>query len=322
MLLLASGGCRRKIALVGDTTPLISAAARGDIEEVRACLARGESVNETDGYRRTPLSGAVRCGNSELVELLIAHGAAVNIRCDANWGTPLQVAVEQGWKPIVTLLLAHGAKVDAKDKSGRTPGLVAMKLGHRKIVQMLAEHEGGTTVHVAAYLGDVDTVERLLKSGAGIDAADAEGQIPLQYAAREGHAAVVQLLLIKGANPNGRGSGDTPLLDALWRYHTDVAVLLVKHGARIEGKHSTSGKGPLRIAIEDDLTELVELMIAKGARVDAGDNTGRLALHYTRTKEMAQLLLSRARTSTRRTLPASRPCTMPPGGVMRIWCNC
>ena len=88
-LLLAGSGCNKRNVPAGDTTPLIGAAARGDVEEVRSWIARGENVNETDGFRRTPLSGAVRYGNSELVELLIARGADVNMRCDANSGTPL-----------------------------------------------------------------------------------------------------------------------------------------------------------------------------------------------------------------------------------------
>lgn len=290
-MLFLSCGCRKNSPTV-DSTPLIRAAASGDIEKTRVCLTRGENVNETDSYRRTPLSGAVRYGNAGLVELLLAHGADVNVRCDANAGTPLQIAVEQGWKSIIKLLVEHGAKLNCADKNGRTPALVAMKLGDKKIVQILAGHEGGMTLSVAAYLGDTDATKRLLEGGAKVDAKDAEGQTPLRYAAREGHAEVVELLLAKGANADGKGSGDTPLLDALWRRHVDVATVLVNHGARIEGEHSVSRMSPLHMAAQDGLTELVRLMIAKGARVNARDNAGNTALHYAPGADIAQFLLS------------------------------
>jgi ankyrin repeat protein len=55
-----------------------------------------------------------------MVELLLVHGADVNVR-DPRGITPLHMAAEKGDKELVELLLAHGADVNAKDAYGRMP---------------------------------------------------------------------------------------------------------------------------------------------------------------------------------------------------------
>jgi ankyrin repeat protein len=53
----------------------------------------------------------------------------------------------------------------------------------------------------AARAGNLPQVERLLRQGAALNAADAAGRTPLILAAMQGHTAVVQRLLAAGANP-------------------------------------------------------------------------------------------------------------------------
>jgi ankyrin repeat protein len=296
VLLLLSCGCKKSVPR-GSRTPLLEAVMRGDIEQTRTWIARGENVNAANEYGQRPLGLAVRCGNLELVELLLAHGADVNAKCEADSSTPLHMAAEQGWKSIAKLLIAHGAELEGEDKLGRTPAERALKADQRKMVRLLAAYRSGVTIHVAAYLGEIDTVKRLLKERVTVDAKDADGQSALEYAAREGHTGIVELLLAEGADANGKGGDDTPLIDALWHCHPDVAILLVNHGARVEGKHSTSGESPLRMAAKDGLIELAKLLIAHGAEVEATDNAGNTALHcavVSGKRAMVELLLSRS----------------------------
>ena len=244
VLLLLSGGCKRSASPKG-TILLIEAAARGDVNEVRSRLGRGESINVTDAWHRTPLGVAVRYGNLELVELLLAHGANVNANCEAPFNTALHIAVEQDMKPLAKLLLAHGAELDRKNKLGQTPAAVAMKAGHKRMIRLLVDHGAAMTLHVAAYLGETGAMEQLIKDGAKVDVKDAEKRTALEYAALEGHARIVELLLAGGANANGASTGDTPLINALWHRRPDVALLLVNHGAWVEGKHSARLQRPV-----------------------------------------------------------------------------
>jgi ankyrin repeat protein len=53
----------------------------------------------------------------------------------------------------------------------------------------------------SARAGDLQQLERLLRQGAPLNAADSAGRTPLILAVMQGHTAVVQRLLAAGANP-------------------------------------------------------------------------------------------------------------------------
>ena len=80
-------------------------------------------------------------GNKEIVELLIAKGADVNVKVEDEIETPLHSAASRGHKEIVELLIAEGADVNAKNCAGKTPLDAAQKKG---IVDLLRKHGGKT----------------------------------------------------------------------------------------------------------------------------------------------------------------------------------
>src|SRR5262245_52699640 len=64
----------------------------------------------------------------------------------------------------------------------------------------------------AAGAGDAETVESLLRAGAGPNAGDAAGQTALHHAVRAGHARTAACLLAYGADhARPDGNGQTPL---------------------------------------------------------------------------------------------------------------
>ncbi len=79
--------------------------------------------------------------------------------------------------------------------------------------------------------GDVELVEKLLKSGADVNVVNEELETPLHLAAGGGHLGLVELLIKHGADVNAQDSeGRTPLCIAT--ANNDVVVeLLLKHGA-------------------------------------------------------------------------------------------
>lgn len=75
-----------------------------------------------------------------------------------------------------------------------------------------------------------------LNEGADIEEIDMHGHggLPLRTACFEGNQAIVVELLKRGANPNASAADGTsaPVRLALRRGHTEIAALLIQHGAR------------------------------------------------------------------------------------------
>ena len=96
---------------------------------------------------------------------------------------------------------------------------------------------GETLLHRACIEGKVKQVERLLADKHPVNVRDHCGWTPLHEAVNNGHKAIVELLLQKGANINDNEGvntdGITPLHDACSNGHFDIIRLLLKNGAKV-----------------------------------------------------------------------------------------
>lgn len=111
---------RQKARIAGErlSAALTPASAGGNRATVSRLLRRGADPNteaNVDDYV-FPLAWAARCDHVEIVKMLLAHGAKVNVRFTypGSWGwvvdcTALEWAVESGARGSVAILLAHGA---------------------------------------------------------------------------------------------------------------------------------------------------------------------------------------------------------------------
>lgn len=113
------------------TTPLIQAAASGDVEAMALLLQHGAEVNLPQADLQTAVSAiaGARGNPDRLVEglkLLVDAGADVNVRAVPHHlqrnrgGTPLIFAVNANNAKMIEALVAAGADIDAKDVDGLT----------------------------------------------------------------------------------------------------------------------------------------------------------------------------------------------------------
>ena len=155
-------------------------------------------------------------------------------------------------------------------------------------------------LHDAIAAGDMPAVERLVNSGAALDAEDAGGQTPLALAVADGQTQMVDFLLSKGASVNPPVNPETrfrqpPLHAAVRSGHTELARLLLARGTDVDAA-DWAGRTSLHYAAGGDDPELVELLLAAGARVDARDAVGQTPLIECADlgkKEVAEMLLAR-----------------------------
>ena len=182
---------------------LHEAAKEGDLGDVKWHLQNGARVDARNEDGHTPLALAVQERHKNVITCLIENGANVNGWC--KYGrTPLSRAVFNGYPDIVERLLDAGADVDARDRDGSTPLVAAAANGHSDIVRCLgdkgadvnAEDDiyGHTALTMAARNGHLDIVKYLVDKGADVGHKGKKGRTPLDMAASQNQAQVVEFL--------------------------------------------------------------------------------------------------------------------------------
>src|SRR5262245_39121835 len=108
-------------AFGGDPAALFQAIRNGDVAYVKAHSSKSE-LDARDSRGATPLMHAAAFGNLETLKALIDAGADVNARNTFD-ATALLWAARDPEK--ARLLVEHGADVNAISKQGRTPLMIA-----------------------------------------------------------------------------------------------------------------------------------------------------------------------------------------------------
>ena len=118
---------------------LHSAAAEGNTDMVALLIARGADVMATNALGDTPLHSAVEHEYIDIAKILLSENVDINAKDHKTGATPLHYTAFNGDKQLMELLIAHGAALDIEDDEGRTALEVAEEKGHAQIVALLLE---------------------------------------------------------------------------------------------------------------------------------------------------------------------------------------
>lgn len=115
---------------------LTTAAAQGNTEVVEELLRNGAQVNGHNRFGRTALQ-VMMMGSTPVARLLLTHGANPNVADISTGHTPLHDAARTGFLDTVQLLVQFSANPQAVDKANCRPVDLAMKHGHKDVVDFL-----------------------------------------------------------------------------------------------------------------------------------------------------------------------------------------
>lgn len=232
----------------------------------------GADVNAPNGRHETPLQLAVLDGNETIIRRLLKEGAGLNGSYTPG-EHPVQLAVARGDIAVTALLVDAGADINPENLEidvGDPPLELAVR---------------NANVPMAEYL-----LQRMAKNGekpgwAMSSLLDPLVKHPLPFPIPELRAkdaadrlTLARILLKAGASPNDVHA-------AAAGNHTEIAKLLLDAGGDPncpkESLSMEQGRTPLHDAACHANLEVVNALLAKGAKVSAASNARRFqAIHY------------------------------------------
>lgn len=247
-------------------TPLMQATVNGKIDDARALLARGASLEAQDAQQYNAMDYAMERYQLEVVQALIsaaveraspgdrARAALAAVLTDAalpkaDSYSPevasylLLLAAARGQAANVERLLAAGVAADAGIGEGYSALAMAARWGRNVVVTQLlaagADPNGHTNTRYrttplmeASRDGRVVIAEQLIDAGAEVNEPDRHGDHALNWAAYFGHAEFVALMVHHGADLKRTGqTDDQPIEIAIREKHDDVVRILSTAGA-------------------------------------------------------------------------------------------
>lgn len=141
----------------------------------------------------------------------------------------------------------------------------------------LTNSRRGTLLHLAATIGDLDTVKALLAQGANANSSHLPRRnTPLFNASQEGHHEIVKVLVENGAEVNNSQikDGTTPLHIAAEYGHTETVKVLLELSANVNTHIPSSGATPLFLAAMNGNVEIVNALLEKGSDVNLALTSG------------------------------------------------
>ncbi|MCP4725472.1 MAG: hypothetical protein GY863_10570 [bacterium] len=259
-------------AMYTRSNDIFEAVKKGRKSEVESFLEKDpESVKANDESGNTPLHYAAYSGKNDIIELLIANNAELNIR-NHGGSAPIHLAVMTGRKNAIELLLNSGADIDAKNAYGRTPLLI-----------------------VARDIGDESLARFLIEAGSNINVVDNYNESPLVLSAWRGNNKLVNLFLENGAEIPVKGENSRKsLIYSADKNLERLFSALNEKGVDLKVENNTGGT-LLHSAAAGGSLEIIKMLLGKGFDINEPDRYGWTPLHYAsdnKQKKAIELLVA------------------------------
>ena len=294
----------------GDQTALMWAVSQGHPQVVQVLIERGADIHAKSKGGYTPLLFAARKGAVEPGRILVEAGADLNETAPGGLNA-LFVAIDSGQEDFAIFLAERGAKPNVTDRNGLTPLHYALRKGYTYLKGGQRDDHYGDIGLSYLFRDDMERlVVVLLDHGANPNARITKGgrrnqmhssdfvkigiagATPLMLAAASGNAAMIRLLLAKGADPTlTTNDGVTPLMAAAGvglnddrlpneaKGAMDAVQLFVEElGADVNATSGDCAWTALHGAAYIGANDIIEYLVGKGARLNVKDENGQTPL--------------------------------------------
>jgi len=283
------------------------AAHAGDLDHVKALVARHPGLARHEYNYTPPLHFAVREGHARLVRLLLDRGGVdPSYRSYPFQDTLLTIAEDRGHSAVAAVLREHLATRFAL-RDGMAVIVEAARKGDLARVEQELRRDpslargsndiGMTPLHAAANNGHLAVVRALLDADAPVDAVMGDGYRPVHNAlmprgrerpAPEASRAVADALIAHGAQYT--------IVVALLRGDRQFAIDALARDPSLANFEDTCHRRPISIAADQDDLEMVRLLLHLGAdpslpEEGAPRGSALWTAVYHRRREMAHVLV-------------------------------
>jgi ankyrin repeat protein len=248
---------------------------------VRSAKPRRGSVDRIDSHDAmgwTPLVAHIISKQHAMVHWALDNGADAEVKCHGK--APLLYVIQSQDLALLQILLEYQPTLDieARDSEGKTALAIAALQGDANMIDALLENGADiesrtpsqeTPLMLAAQSGELEAVETLIRNGANCTATDQDGWSTLHHGVhgpdRQNAQAIIQHLINHDVDVNCLSRGDeTPLHKATMDQKMYALRTLLENNADWRLKHG-GRRNCLRIAVEEEHTEIVALLVNSGA---------------------------------------------------------
>lgn len=206
-----------------------------------------------------PITAACMAGHLEVAKYLFVHGARITGVYSKHWATPLYQACRLNHYDVVQWLVENAVEANDIDAgAAATPLGIAVIFGHLRIVKFLISRGANTTQPIPGR--DISLCFLCAMKG---------NTTVLKYLVENG---IVQK---QGADGREKKIGG-PIKAATRGRHLDMVEYLIKY----QDADVTEITACLPAAIESKQMDIVKLLIAEGADVNAADTEGNTPLYH------------------------------------------
>ncbi len=273
-------------------TYIFWAASRGNVDVVEYLISKGAKLNFEDSHGMTPIAFAANAGqtNQKLYDVLVKAGADIKQKSSDGASLLLLGIANDKDLALTNYLITKGLSLKDTDASGNTAFNYVAKTGNIELMKsliakgvkyndkaflMAAQGTRGTsnTIEVYQYLESLQ-----LKP----TAVNADNENVLHVLARKpNQESIIKYFISKGVNANqADNEGNTPFsLAASSNRDTATVALLLSQSKNIN-QVNKKGISPLAAAVRSNSPEVVQLLISKGADVNASDAEGNNLAYY------------------------------------------